>query len=379
MRISLLFPVLMFFAACSPKMSEEQPRQGSELGFAIDLFRNALRQSEPDVNVTISPYSAGVALSMLKEGAQGQTRAELEDAMNYCVFRPDSLGSNDTVIVKSANSVWLNDDFSVRNSYVSHMTNEYDAFVDALNFSDPATVHAINNWCSENTEGMIDGVVRKLTPDMVMILANALYFKAPWEKPFDPAVTRNAVFHGKGGDSEVPFMSQKLSCAYAEYAGNQLVSLPYKGGKYSMLVFLPSENMDINGVLPYISERGLNDVMRNMSVKKVRLAMPKFKVESEMSLVKTLEAMGVRTVFTSAADLSMIARGPLCVSDVYQKTVVEVDERGSEAAAVTTVTVNLTSARIQQDPVMTVDRPFYYMIADMDAGRVLFAGRIMNL
>ena len=116
-----------------------------------------------------------------------------------------------------------------------------------------------------------------------------------------------------------------------------------------------------------------------MTQKKVRLTMPKFKVESEMSLVTTLEAMGVRTAFSSAADLSGIARGPLAVSDVFQKAVVEVDEKGSEAAAVTAVMVGLTSARVNPDPVMNVDRPFYYMIADIDAGRVLFAGRIMNL
>ena len=98
-----------------------------------------------------------------------------------------------------------------------------------------------------------------------------------------------------------------------------------------------------------------------------------------MSLVKTLEAMGMRSAFSSAADLSGIGRGPLAVSDVFQKAVVEVDENGSEAAAVTTVTVNLTSARVNTDPVMTVNRPFYYMIADLEAGRILFAGRIMNL
>jgi serpin B len=175
------------------------------------------------------------------------------------------------------------------------------------------------------------------------------------------------------------FMSGKKTCGYVEYKGNQMVALPYKDGRYAMYILLPAENLKESDLLSYMSESGVDEVMKNMSRKKVKLTMPKFKVEHEMSLVKTLEAMGVRSVFTSAADLTGIAHGPLAVSDVFQKTVVDVDESGSEAAAVTTIMVNMTSARIEPDPVMTVDRPFYYMIADMDAGRILFAGRMMNL
>lgn len=379
MRIFLFLSALIAVASCSPKSMQQTPVPGSELGFSIDLFRNAVRQSASDANVTVSPYSAGVALSMLAEGAEGQTAVELDNALNGCRFIGADLGGNDTVVVKSANSVWMSDNFSVRNSYVDKLSKEYDAFADVMNFADPETVRAINNWCSENTEGMVKDVVKKLTPQTVLILANALYFKAPWETPFDPHFTHEDVFHGSEGDSEALFMSRKLTCGYVDYAGNQMVSLPYEGGRYSMYVFLPSEDMNVNGVLSYISESGLKDVMKNMTSKRVKLTLPKFKVESEMSLVTTLEAMGVRSAFSAEADLSGIARGPLAVSDVFQKAVVAVDENGSEAAAVTTVTVNLTSARVNPDPVMTVNRPFYYMIADLEAERILFAGRIMNL
>ena len=379
MKLFLLISAVIVMTSCAPKSVQQPQNHQSELGFSINLFRNAVRQSAHDANVTVSPYSAGVALSMLAEGAEGQTAVELDNALNGCRFVGEDLGDNDTVTVKSANSVWINDDFSVRNTYVDRLSKEYGAFADVMDFADPETVRAINNWCSENTEGMVKGIVNRLNPQMVMILANALYFKAPWENPFNPEVTHEDVFHGSAGDSKVMFMSQKLTCGYVDYAGNQMVALPYEGGKYSMFVFLPSEDLNVDGVLSYISESGLKDVMKNMTQKKVRLTMPKFKVESEMSLVTTLEAMGVRTAFSSAADLSGIAHGPLAVSDVFQKAVVEVDEKGSEAAAVTAVMVGLTSARVNPDPVMNVDRPFYYMIADIDAGRVLFAGRIMNL
>ncbi len=379
MKNFVLLAAVAAFVSCSSKAQEHAVPSGSELGFSVSLFRNALRQSAPDADVTVSPYSAGVALSMLMEGAEGQTKTEIDNALGGCLFRKAELGDGDTVTVKSANSVWINDDFSVRNTYVDVLSKEYGAFADVMDFSDPATLKAINNWCSENTAGMVKDVVGKLTPEMVMILANALYFKAPWEKPFNPSATADAVFHGSKGDSGIPFMNGTLNCGYVEYAGNTLVSIPYEGGRYSMYILLPSEDLGVNGVVSYMTESSLDGVMSHVKNTRVKLSMPKFKVESEMSLVKALEAMGVRTAFNSAADLSGIARGPLSVSDVYQKAVVEVDEKGSEAAAVTTVTVGLTSARIDAVPSVTVDRPFLYMIADLEADRILFAGRIMNL
>ena len=379
MKLLLMISTFLAIASCSPKVASVPAEQGSELGFSIKLFKNALAQAEPDANLVLSPYSAGVALSMLAQGAQGQSWAELDNALNACTFADEDLGATDEVIVKSANSVWINDDFSIRNTYVDHLSKDYDAFADVLNFADPEAVHAINNWCSENTEGMIKDIVKQLTPDMVLILTNALYFNAPWENPFNPELTDDAIFHGSKGDEKVPFMSQKLTCSYAEYAGNKFLAMPYKGGRYSMYILLPSEDMGVKEIASYMYESGFNELVSYLKPTSIRLSLPKFKIESEMSLVKTLEAMGVHTIFTSAADLSGIARGPLCVSDVYQKAVVEVDEKGSEAAAVTAITVMRTSAKINQDPSVVVNRPFYYMIADVQAGRVLFAGRIMNL
>lgn len=379
MNKCIMFLAMATLAACSPKVTQTEADPGSELGFSLDLFRNAVVQAEADEDVVVSPYSAGVALSMLMEGAEGETRAELDNALNGCTFRPTDLGDNDTVIVKSANSLWLDDDFAVRNEYVNHLSKNYDALATTLSFADPATVHAINDWCSEHTEGMIKGIVSKLTPDMTMILANALYFKAPWESPFRAELTSERVFHGSKGDSQVPFMSQQINCMYAAYEGNQFISLPYEGGRYAMYVLLPSEELGADGVLPYVTEYGLKELQGVLKRAKVNLRLPKFKVETGLSLINTLKHMGVKTAFTSAADLSGIARGPLTVSEVMQKSVVEVDERGSEAAAVTAIGISLTSARVEPVPVMTVDRPFYFMIADIDGGRVLFAGRIMNL
>lgn len=379
MKTLLFIFMMVLFTSCSPKAVQMSSTPESELGFSLNLFRKALESSKADANVSVSPYSAGVALAMLNCGADGQTRAELDNALGGCDFKDVDLRANDTVTVTSANSLWIDNDFSIRNSYVDMLSKDYGALADALSFSDPATVQAINDWCSENTAGMIKGIITRIEPATVLILANALYFKAPWKEPFDPSATRNAVFHGSKGDSETLFMNRKLSCGYVEYEGNQMVRIPYEGGRYAMYVLLPSEDLGVEGVLPYITDTGLKEILPRMSSRQVKVSLPKFKVETEMSLVKTLQEMGVRSAFTPEADLSGIAHGPLCVSDIFQKSVVDVDEKGSEAAAVTAIMVRMTSARIESDPVMTIDRPFYYMIADMDSERILFAGRIMNL
>ena len=137
--------------------------------------------------------------------------------------------------------------------------------------------------------------------------------------------------------------------------------------------------MGVKAIEEHLTEGGVREVLSMMKPQKINLRLPKFKLEYETSLVKTLESMGVRSVFSGAADLSGIARGPLAVSDVLQKTVVDVDEAGTEAAAVTAIMVKLTSARVEPVPMMNVNRPFYYMLADPDSGTVLFIGRVMNL
>lgn len=370
---------LAVLASCSPKAMQKTTEKGSELGFSVDFIRHALQVSDPNENLSVSPYSAGVAMSMLTEGAAGQTKAELDDALNGCLFTAADLGSNDTVKITSANSVWLDNDFAVRSEYVSHMQKEYDALATVLSFSDPATVNAINDWCAEHTDGMIKGIVGRLTPEMKMVLANALYFKAEWAKTFSAGLTKPGVFHGSKGDTEISFMYKKDHFGYAEYYGNQLIELPYRTGRYAMYILLPAENMNVQDVASYLYESGVKEVMGMLESRQVNLKMPKFKVETDISLVKTFEAMGVRTAFTSAADLSGIARGPLAVSDVLQKTVVEVNEKGTVAAAVTSVMVGLTSAQPEKPANMYIDRPFVYMIADMEQERILFAGKIMNL
>lgn len=379
----LMLYVAAIAAACgfnSCGQNEVPPAEGSKTGFALSFFKEVNRKSKPSDNIVVSPYSAGAALSMLEEGAQGQTKAELDNALNGCLFSNQKLEGGDSVVVRSANSLWLDSDFSVRNRYVSLLQKDYDALVETLRFSDPATVRAINNWCAENTEGKIDEIIDRLTPGDVMVLLNALYFNAPWQDRFDPVMTSKSDFQAASGTRQVDMMFRRGHYNYAEYQGCQMIEIPYMESPYSMFVVLPPKGIDIDALIPYLNENIYDEAMKMLAPVEVKLRMPKLKLETEMLLNDVLMGMGVKTAFTSAADFKGIAEtGPLVVSQVKQKCYIDISESGTEAAAVTSIQVRMTSVRPETDvKTMTVDRPYIFFIADRTSDNILFAGKIVN-
>lgn len=364
--------------SCGPQY--EQPAEGSQKGFSLAFFKSVSSSVAPGENIVVSPYSAGVALSMVAEGAEGETRVEFDNALNGCLFKAVDLGSNDTVTVESANSVWITDDFSLRNRYVNLLQKDFDALITTLNFADPATVRAINNWCSENTEGKITEIVDRLNPGMVMLLVNALYFNALWADEFPVKNTKEDVFHALKGDVQVPMMTKVEYMNYAEYQGCQMVELPYEGHRYSMYVVLPAAGLSVDKMISYVNETLYDQAMNSMNSTKVRFTMPKLRLETSLVLNRALQDMGIKTAFTSAADFKGIAEmGPLVLDQVKQKCYIDVSEKGTEAAAVTSVGIRMTSVRPETVVTMNVNRPYLFFIADRTNGNILFAGRIVNL
>lgn len=362
--------------SCGPQY--EEPQSGSPTSFALSFFKEVNKNTPSDQNVLTSPYSAGVLLSMLAEGAEGQTRAEFDQVLGGSLYKAEDLGSNDTLTVDSANSIWVSDNFSVRNRYVSLLEKDFDAFITTQNFADPATVRAINNWCAEHTSDKILEIIDEISPSDVMILVNALYFNAPWYDEFDPEHTEDAVFHGKSGDVTVPMMFRRGQYNYIGYQGCKLIEIPYAAGDYSMYILLPPPGMSPDDVIPHISEYALNSVIKLMAPKEVVLRMPKFTLETEMLLNEPLQKMGLESAFSAAANFKGIsAMGPLSLSVVKQKCYIDVSERGTEAAAVTSAQVRMTAVRAPQE--FTVDRPFIYIIASDEGKNILFAGKTVNL
>ena len=374
-----ILTAILVMTSCGPKYVE--PVEASQKGLAISLLKNVSDVTPKSENVVVSPYSAAVALSMLAEGAEGQTRVEFDSVLGGVLYKAEDLGGNDTVIVKSANSVWIDDNFSPRNRYVNLLEKDFDAFLDVENFADPVTIKAINNWCSEHTNGKITEIIDRLDPGNVMVLINALYFNAPWENEFDPALTTDQTFNGLTRQSKVRMMSNKGYYMYAEYQGFQMIQLPYLGLEYAMYVVLPPEGEDMDKLLSKMDASVYSAAMDMLSQQEVRFMMPKFKVETSMLLNKPLQNMGIKTAFTPAADFSGIAEmGPLVLDLVKQKCYIDVSEKGTEAAAVTSAQIRLTSARpVAKVPVMRVDRPFFFVIADGENNKIHFAGKIVNL
>ena len=383
MRKGLVFTSIitatLMFASCGPKY--DAPVEASQTGFAVSFLQNVSALTPKGENVVVSPYSAAVALSMLAEGAEGQTRTEFDKALGGVLYKAEDLGGNDSMIVKSANSVWIDDNFSPRNRYVSLLEKDFDAFLDVEDFSSPVAVQAINNWCSEHTNGKINGIIDRLSASDVMVLINALYFNAPWDNEFDPALTTEQTFNGLSKQSKVKMMNAKGYYMYAEYQGIQMIQLPYLGLEYAMYIVLPPEGADLDKLLSRMDASAYSAAMDMLTQQEVRIMLPKFKIETSMLLNKPLQNMGIKTAFTSAADFSGIAEmGPLSLDMVKQKCYIDVSEKGTEAAAVTSAQIRLTSARpVVKMPVMRVDRPFFFVIADGNNEKILFAGKIVNL
>lgn len=355
------------------------PASGSRTDYAFSFFRNVTASRPSDENVVVSPRNAGTALSMLADGAAGRTKDELTAAMNGCRFTGTAQAPNDSIDFLEANSLWIRDGFPVKDSYVGAMKQDYDAEVSVRDFNDPATAAEVNSWCSQKTNGRIDKIIDGISPEDMMFIVSALYFKAPWEKRFDPLMTAKGDFYGASGTTKVDFMnSARQKYAYAEYQGNQMVELPYAGGTHSMLIFLPAPETDINTVVANIDETYFKKALSCMNPEEVMLSIPKFTLETKVVLNAALENMGVRSVFGRSADLSGIsARGNIKVSDVFQKCFIQVNEEGTEAAAVTSITVRATSVRPML--MMRVDRPFCFAILDKADNDILFLGKVMNL
>lgn len=392
--------------------SETKVAVENSLDFANNLFAQSVKEHKND-NLVLSPYSAGVALSMLKEGAAGETKNEFDRVLgkDFTIIDPIQQKLDDfskdflerenkrrkeagksvldlegyTAMLSSANSIWVdsNKGSVISPSYVKLLNDKFAAQYFAEKFASKKTVEKINTWCEKNTNGMIPSIVDELNPSLVMLLINALYFKAPWENEFSESATKDRIFYGLNSDNKVPTMFQEESFQYAEVNGTQYIALPYKieGRNIAMLIALPKEGEDINTFVEGLANFKTEDVINSFEETNVELYLPKFKANSTLMLINTLQAMGLKNALSSVADYSNMSERNLMVDEILQKCVVDVNEKGSEAAAVTAIGVRMTSMPIRPSKTvkMEVNRPFAFAIADMDASEVLFFGRIVDL
>lgn len=358
--------------------------------FGFNLF-DEIRKTEQDKNIFISPLSVSLALAMTLNGAAGETEQAMtntlqlqgldSEAINggYAGLRQTLLTSDPKVTLTIANSLWARQGIPFHQSFLQRNTHFFEAKISTLNFNDPSTPETINQWVDTNTNGKIQKIVGDtIDPDTVLFLINAIYFKGAWQREFDLSRTQDDSFYLANGDvKQVPMMRQQRRYPYYRGENFQAISLAYGDGEMSMYIFLPDHESNLNSFLADLNAERWENWMSQFHGQDVSLVMPKFKLEYETGLNAPLASLGMGIAFTEDANFSGMAPAPLFIKDVLHKTFVKVNEEGTEAAAVTSVEVGITSVPPPPIP-FTIDRPFFFAIRDNQTKTVLFMGVVVD-
>ena len=331
--------------------------------------------------------SAQFAMAMVAGGADGKTKKEICDAMQF----GDSINVNsrrllDDIATKTvwnehsdvriANSIWIKKGFDVKQDFIDTNKEFFDAHVESAAFNGE-TVKRVNDWCNVNTNGKIPTIIDRFTDNDRMLLINALYFKAAWSKPFREENTTDQPFTTESGEEiEVPMMMMRSNESFYSDDVVSMVSKRLQGG-YTMLFILPSEDVKCDEAAEYVA-KDFETFLKNMEVCDVSLSLPKFTTDFGMSLKPVLTNLGIKRAFGGKAQFSGISDEALFISDVVQKTYINVNEKGTEAAAVTVAVAGALSMRPPKIETITFDRPFIYAIIKDNGNHVLFTGKVGN-
>jgi serine protease inhibitor len=379
-------------SAVTPKKVEAATRVDSRLveantEFAFKLYQQLLLDKEKE-NIFFSPASISFALSMVFNGAAGGTLEAMAAAMGIEKLGLDDLNKANadlrTILLNPdprvetdiANSLWAEKDARVKEDFLQRNKEFYDATVEKLDFSDPGAPDVINKWVELQTRGKIKKLIEELNEDMRLILVNALYFNGKWTEPFDKDMTEEADFSLAGGAlRQVPMMYRKGSIPYYDGDGFKAVSIPYGEERLSMYIFVTDS--DLESFTAKLSAENWNSWMSQFSAREVALYLPRFKADYDASLATALSSLGMGIAFSDRADFSaMTPDNNWTIYDVIHKATIEVDEEGTEAAAVTGVVVGITS---YIEPLeVRADRPFFFAIRDDLTGTILFMGSIAD-
>ena len=375
---------------------------GSINAFGTDLYGRLAADGKNAGNLAFSPYSIHTALLMTYAGAKGKTLEQMHAALKLepIDMEPhpaaehlikkinDSAREGDQQLFElvTANALWGLKGYPYHRAFLDTVKTHYGAPLNEVDFVNDAegARKTINAWVEKQTREKIkDLVPQGVLDDLTrLVLTNAIYFKSNWEHPFNEAATKDANFAVYDKGITVPMMSQQQRLAYYETADAQVVELPYRGRKLSMLVLLPRKVDGLGALEKVVGGAGL-PLAGDFAPRQMKVSLPRFKAASQFNLPEVLKAMGMTDAFDGrVADFSGIAsaeRGRLYISDVLHKAFVEVDEKGTEAAAATAVVMKLRSMPKPEEPVVfNADHPFLYAIRHNESGTVLFMGRVVN-
>jgi serine protease inhibitor len=362
----------------------------SSNAFGFRLFREVNRE-EGGKNLFLSPLSVSMALGMTLNGAAGGTETDMRRTLGFGDMNGDDINASyknildllpdldPKTLIEIANSIWYRLGFPVLPEFADVSRRFFGAAVQGLDFSSPEAPGVINGWIEDKTHGKITRMIEEIDPATVMFLINAVYFKGTWKYEFDPKSTSDDVFtRSEGSVLPCKMMRQKAALGYYETETFQAADLPYGNGRYTMSVFLPKAGQSIETLIASLDSGTWSGMKNGFSDREITLLLPKFKLEYEIKLNDALSMMGMAVAFQGGlADFSRIAEGRgLYIDQVKHKSFVEVDEKGTEAAAVTVVEIRETSAGPGNEILMRVDRPFLIVIREKSSDALLFMGKI---
>jgi serpin B len=410
-RFRPLVATVLIAAACGPKdsitnpvltalprplTSAEEKLIAADNRFAFTLLRAVTEDTRDKVpNLFVSPLSVALALGMTYNGAAGATEEamrrtlelegmslpEVNEASRSLIALLRGLDPGVRFLI--GNSIWYREGFAVEQSFFDANRTYFDAEVAALDFASPAAPERINDWVARRTEGLITEIVESPLPDYaVMYLINAIYFKGDWTQRFDRGRTGPAPFYLTDGSTvQVPMMrsTEALTVQAHQDAGVEMVELPYGGQAFSMIVVMPRDPAALDTLVAGLTADRWNDWVARLDTTSLYVSLPTFRLVNDLSLVAPLKALGMSIAFDcippEMADFTRMHQPQeACITNVKHKTYVDVNEEGTEAAAVTSVEMGIISV----PPAIVVDRPFLFAIRERLSGTILFLGAIRN-
>jgi len=364
----------------------------SDNAFGLSVFQQVISHDTEVANTFISPTSITLALAMTYNGAEGETKTAMENTLkkqgliaeeintSYKSLIDALISVDPKVLLEIANSIWYREGFTVLPEFINTNQDYYDARISSLDFSEPDAPDVINGWVSDKTHNKIEEIIDEIPPEAVMYLVNAIYFKGIWKIEFKKENTSDGPFYLKDGSQiSVPMMKQTSTLKHTENEMFSMIELLYGQGNFSMIVLLPQSGYSTDDIVTVLTTENWDNWISSLSEKDVDLQLPKFTFEYKNTLNNELEAMGMGVAFTDMANFSKInGTGNLFISKVLHKSFVEVNEEGTEAAAVTSVEIELTAIPEEENAKFYVDHPFIFAIREITTGAILFLGRVQN-
>ena len=355
--------------------------------FAFNLFKEIIANKKSAENIMISPFSISSALSMTLNGAAGETYNEMLQALSlegktleeindaYLKLMSEMVPVDDRVVMNIANSVWVEQNFVVKEGFLQALETYYEAETKSFDINSQGSVDLINSWIAGKTNDKIKKMISQLDPGTRLLLINAVYFNGKWREKFNPDNTSERPFYLSSGSSKnVPTMTNKMVISSFHKNNATIVDLPYGQGNYTMVIALPDEGVTPAEVVSSLDAATWQEWEKSLenAGEECQLYLPKFKYEYKRTLVEDMKNLGMKLAFTDFADFSNMSNTSLEIYDILHNTYISTDEEGIEAAAATVVSVGVTSAG--PSPVILINRPFVYFIREIYTGTIVFMG-----